>query len=243
MILLDIIKGIASFFSGSSESNWDLYRFKTVILQARQHKIFPYLATLPEVIYLNNEFWKQVRSMYQLTLKDKHEREIAIYYLDQELIFTKEIRGEKSRVLAQHRVTVRYVPQKGSEYLTKEVRVDGEVYSANSVYYQNVPKKIDLAYLFNIHTHPPHYYNQSEQLEDRYYGFFSLTDIRSLLKSNVAVTGMISDKCWLLIRTKESPASIHETFKERITPEILVDQFKFGVYSSDLATAKLIRYR
>lgn len=240
--LQNILKSLGDLFFSSSSSSWDLYRLKTELVKASQNSVYPALSSLPPVIYLHTAFWKEIRSVFDLTVKDEHERELSIWYVDGDLVFTKVVRGERSQVISKHGINVRYIPQKGTEYYTKEIKVDGHVYSNLSVHRNNLPKKIDIAYLFRLHTHPPHFYNGSGRVEDRYYNFFSLTDIKSFLKSKIAATGLVTDRFWFLYKTNQSPRTIGDD-DQILTPKSLVERYKFGLYSSDFKTGKLVLYQ
>jgi len=67
------------------------------------------------------------------------------------------------------------------------------------------------------------------------YGFFSLQDIKSLILSQAVVTGLVTDKLWLLVRTSDTPSDVKfENFTDAdITIENLKEKFKLGVYEAE----------
>ncbi|MFA7683018.1 MAG: hypothetical protein WCX94_02625, partial [Candidatus Dojkabacteria bacterium] len=81
---------------------------------------------------------------------------------------------------------------------------------------------------FNMHTHPQHRDDRGVE----YYNFFSAQDIRSLLSSNVAITGLITDKLWILIRTNKTPKNINNLTDRDINLENF-KRLSIGVYCGE----------
>jgi hypothetical protein len=72
-------------------------------------------------------------------------------------------------------------------------------------------------------------------MDDRgvgYYNFFSAQDIKSLIKSNVVITGLVTDKLWILIRTNKTPNNLDHLTDKDITIEKL-NELEIGVYSGE----------
>lgn len=93
---------------------------------------------------------------------------------------------------------------------------------------KKVPKEIDVSYLFNIHTHPRH----EDSNGVGYFNFFSAQDINSFITSNVTVTGLITDKLWILMRTNKTPSSLNELEDKDITVERL-NRLEIGIYKGE----------
>ena len=79
-----------------------------------------------------------------------------------------------------------------------------------------------------MHTHPQHRDNNGVG----YYNFFSAQDIKSFINSNVAITGLITDKLWMLIRTNRTPKNLDNLQDKDITVEKL-KELEIGIYSGE----------
>jgi len=211
---------------GSSSTFFEFYKR---IIKWRESNVYPFLHNLPRQISFPYEFWDDVRKIHELTKKDGLERAISLFWADGELIVTSVVTGDEGSVKSNHSVNVKYIhhPTR-KDYLRKEVFLDGKVLKRKDVYYKKVPKKVSVEYLFNMHTHPPHVGNDGVSR----YSFFSAQDIRSLLASNAVVTGLVSDKVWLLVRSSESPSSADITDQD-VSVEYLKERLKFGVYEAE----------
>jgi hypothetical protein len=199
------------------------------MIKWRESSVYPFLHNLPKQISFPYDFWSDVKKIHELTKKDGLERAISLFWADGELIVTSVVTGDEGSVKSNHSVNVKYIhhPTR-KDYLRKEVWVDGKVLKRKDVYYKKAPKKVSVEYLFNMHTHPPHVGDDGNSR----YSFFSAQDIRSLLSSNAVVTGLVSDKVWLLVRSSESPSSVDITDRD-ITIEYLKENLKFGVYVAE----------
>ncbi len=169
------------------------------IAQLKETGIFPYEYNLPQGISFTETFWSEIIGIYRMTLKDGLEREISIFLADGDLIFTSVIKGNESSVTSNHQISVKYIPHPTKKnYFRKEVYLDGKVYKRKDVYYKEAPKKVTIQYLFNLHTHP-------KNIGTDGYSFLSLQDIKSQLKSNAVVSGLVTDRLWLIVRTDKTP--------------------------------------
>lgn len=200
-------------------------------------KSFPYESELPDVITFPEDFWKKVIQLYKYTKGDGHERAISVFWADGDLVLSSVVKGDKKSVTPKANVKVSYTASTNKGYYTKKVFLNDKVYSKRDVYEKKVPKNgIEVKYLFNMHTHPPH---KTPDGRD-FYSFFSLQDLKSLLISNVVITGMIGDKFWLLMRTNQTPSVLNNFEEKDISPESLTEQLKLGVYTGDFK-GKLVR--
>jgi hypothetical protein len=91
-----------------------------------------------------------------------------------------------------------------------------------------VPKEIEIEYLFNMHTHPQHKNSSGVG----YYNFFSAQDIKSFINSNTVITGLVTDKLWLLFRTNKTASNLDYLTDKDITIEKL-NELELGVYSGE----------
>lgn len=225
MKITDFLKEL---FSDNSVKKFSFYSLYTNLKKWGINKTLPYSYDLPDIITFDEDFWKKIVQIHNETKNDDHERAFSVFWADGELILTGITKGTTSSVTTNSTVTVRYVQSKHKGYLTKQILVDSDLYSSKDIYYKNVPKKIEVQYLFNIHTHPVHRAGERE-----YYGFFSLTDINTFINSNAIITGMISDKLWLLFKINKSPKVLNNYTQEEISVQSLNEKIQLGVYSGE----------
>lgn len=204
---------------------------------------YPNDYTLPPHISFPSDFWKQVIRLYKDTLADKHERSVSIFLWEQEYIFATVIKGDKSKVNVRGKVKVAYeLKNKKPPYtFYRKIWVDEKVYSQKEVSQKQVPSKIDPPiYLFHLHTHPPHDKDEGYQIENtniggdyvgKYgYSYWSAQDIKSFVLSGTAMTGLITDKFRLLVRTDKTPSSFPKINDYRITPAYLQNELNLVEY-------------
>ena len=129
-----------------------------------------------------------------------------------------------------HSISVKYVQhptRKG--YFRKEIYMDGSIYKRKDVYYKDAPKQVSIQYLFNLHTHPKHIFENGESA----FSFVSKQDIVSQLQSKAIVSGLVTDKLWLFVRTNNSRDTI--TMDEvNITVDTLKSDMKMVIYCAEL---------
>jgi len=229
---MTILTALKKFFSGGDiESKMSFYQLHSKLIIWKNRKAYPYAYELPDKIYLTDRFWKQVIKLYKHTLSDEMERAISVFWADGELILSSAIKGNRKSVTPSSNITVRYIPNKTKrEYYTREVLVDNKKRSSKQVYYKKIPKKISVNYLFNMHTHPPHYDTNNNQA---HYSFFSAQDIRSLLSSGSTITGMIGNKLWILFRTAQTPSSAPNLTDTNISIQELWNTYKIVCYQAE----------
>ncbi len=215
----------------STDSSTSFYSFYKKMVGWKESGVYPFSYNLPSSITFPEDFWKDVFKIYKATDQDGLERAIALFWADGELVLTSVVKGDNESVKSSHNVRVNYVPHPTKqEYLRRELIVDNKVTKKTDVYYKKAPKKVTVEYLFNMHTHPAQEFNGK-----KVYGFFSLQDIKSLILSKAVVTGLITDKLWLLVRTNETPSNIKfGNFTDAdITITNLKEKFKLGIYEAE----------
>jgi hypothetical protein len=219
------------FQKDNSTSFYSLYK---KMIGWREADVYPFPYNLSSSISFPSDFWKDVIKIYKETRKDGRERAISVFWADGELVLTSVVKGDERSVSSSHRVNVDYIvhPTKKG-YLRRKMLVDGKVVKKTDVYYKKAPKKVFVEYLFNMHTHPAHQALDSSGEEKFSYGFFSTQDINSLISSKAVITGLVTDRLWLLIRTSETPSSINlkKLREEPITIEKL-KEWNIGVYEA-----------
>ncbi|MEA3458761.1 MAG: hypothetical protein U9R21_08815 [Candidatus Thermoplasmatota archaeon] len=184
-------------------------------------------------------------SLFKETRADKHERSVTLFWADGELIITPTTVGTESSVKPGGRIRISYEPTHDRKYYSKRVIVNGKTYKKKKVYYKKIPNKIELHRLFNLHTHPPHPRNErdtnrsgsaiaGDYRNQSSYSFWSQQDIVSFLASKAIITGLITDRLLLLIRTKQTPRKLPKSMQEKwITPNFLTKNLHLGVYQGE----------
>ena len=190
---------------------------------------FPAEYELPEAISFTEDFWKRVIKLYKYTRADGFERAIAVFWADGDLILSSDILGNRKAVTPKSNVSVLYSASRHKGYLRKEVFLNDKLYSRKDVYEKKVPRQIEVKYLFNMHTHPPHEGADGQN----FYTYFSAQDIKSLLASKAVITGMIGDKLNILFRTSSTPSSADQITDQQINMEFLVRELHIAVYQGD----------
>jgi hypothetical protein len=195
----------------------------------RESNIYPFSYNLPSSIFFPSDFWKDVIGIYKQTSTDGLERAISVFWADGELTLTSVVKGDERSVKSSHGVRVNYTPHPTKkEYFRRELMIDGKITKRTDVYYKKAPKKVSVEYLFNLYTHP------SQEIQGKnFYGFFSLQDINSFISSKAVITGLVTDKLFLLVRTSDTPSVLSNITQEDITIENLKENLKIGVYEAE----------
>lgn len=223
---MDFNMSILDLLFGNNKSYTTFYKLYNKLKEWKKAGVYPFTYNLPNELSFPKDFWDKLVKIQRHTLSDGNERAISIYWADGELVVSPVNTGNEKSVTSKGNVSVKYSrhPTR-NDYYRKEVILNGSIYRKLDVYYKKVPKEIDVAYLFNMHTHP-HHENESGI---GYYNFFSAQDIRSFINSNVAITGLITDKLWILIRTDKTPDNLNQLNDRDITVDKL-NQLNIGVY-------------
>jgi len=230
MSILDLIFG-----SRISTTSFEQLRKKIVDL--RKSNIYPYQENLPQALSFPYDFWKDLVKIYRRTDKDGLERAFSIFWADGEILFTEVKTGTDRMVKSGGSIQVKYShhPTKKG-YARKELYIDEKLEKRKDVYFRNVPKSLEVQYLFNIHTHPKHVKD-----DNSYYNFFSAQDIKSLISSKAIVTGLVTDKLWLLIRTSKTPDSVEKLVDSEVNSYYVENILKMGLYRANFSK-KVYRY-
>jgi len=232
--MLDFFKQMFSSNNVKTTSFLTLYQN---LIRWRNGKVYPYSYNLPEAISMPDSFWKDVINIYRMTDSDGKERAISIWYADGELIVTSVTKGDETSVTTKDSISIKYLPHSTRKgYYRKEVFVNKKLLKQVDIFYERVPKKLEINYLFNMHTHPKHI--DGEGLPQ--YSFFSVQDIRSLLSSQAIMVGLVTDKLWFLMRTSETPRTISLNDTEILTVDMLKNDMKLGVYCGNF-NSKVIK--
>lgn len=230
--------GILDFlFSSKIQTTTFLEMYRKVV-ELRSSNLYPYTYNLPQAIQFPTDFWKDLISIYRKTDKDGLERAFSVFWADGEVVLTEVNTGSNKMVRSGGSIQVKYShhPTK-KEYARKELYLDNKLLKRRDVYHRNVPKALEVQYLFNIHTHPKHIRDDGS----KYYNFFSAQDIKALLSSKAIMTGVVTDKLWLLIRTDKTPSFVEDLVDSDVTPEYVENTLKIGLYRADF-NKKAYRY-
>ena len=184
------------------------YQFFEFLQKWRKFNKKPPASGWPSKIELGRDFWEGAIRLYKYTGSNNHEYETSFFFVDGEIISTPPFKGEESRVTASHSINVKFIP-KDKYYYEKQIIADGKILKRKSVRVNKIPKKIELGFLFNMHSHPVHYLEQNGQ-RLKTYSFFSDVDINSLLRSNYLITALVTDELWLACKTDKVISSVGE---------------------------------
>ncbi len=227
------------------------YQLRKNLVYWKSSGVYPANYSLPKGIKFSSDFWSQIIDLYKYTRKDGYERAISVFWVDGEVVLTSVVKGSKKSVKTKSGVKVAYQPIKRNnkyDYYWRKIWVNDKIYSKKKVYKSKVPKKIEKpVYLFNMHTHPPHEksagrYSNYDLQEKRFggdyrgqksYSYWSAQDIKSLIKSSAIVTGVITDRLNLLIRTNETPGNVDFLKDSDVSRKYLSEELNLGVYEGD----------
>lgn len=231
--------GIFDFIFGSRITTVSFLELYKKIVRLRSSNLYPFVTNLPQAIQFPYDFWKDLGDIYKNTDVDGLERAFSIFFADGDVIFTQVKTGSDRMVKSGGSIQVKYShhPTR-KDYARKELYLDSKLLKRKDVYYKNIPKALEVQYLFNIHTHPKHVKDDGTA----YYNFFSAQDIKSLLSSKAIMTGVVTDRLWILIRTDQTPSSVDYLTDQQVTPEYLEDTLHIGVYVAQF-NKKVYRYK
>lgn len=243
-----LFKRIIELFKTDRGNTYTYYQLYNKMREWKTAGIYPSKLSLPDAITFPEEFWIRVIRLFKVTRDDGFERSISVFWVDGELILTSVKKGTKSSVSSGASIKVAYEPilKNGKyDYFWRKVWVNEKIYSKKSVYYKRVPKQLEKPiYLFNMHTHPPHGlgsgYSEVEKPDvggdykgRNAYSYWSAQDIRSFLSSGAVITGVITDKLHMLMRSSSSPSSADNFQDIQVSREFLNNEMSFGVYEGD----------
>lgn len=224
-----MIEFLKNIFTSNTIPSISFLEFYQKISRLKKDNLYPFVDNLPQAIRFPEDFWSKIVSIHKMTLQDGHEREISLFDVDGELVITTITLGNLSNVKANHNINVRYIPHPTMKnYYRKEITLDGSIYKRKDIFYKDMPKKVNIEYLFNLHTHPRHTLDNGSY----YFSFVSKQDIISLLASKAVVTGLITDKLWLFVRTNKTQNTI-EMPEEHISVESLKNEMGIVSYCAE----------
>ncbi|MEA3357303.1 MAG: hypothetical protein U9Q67_02615 [Patescibacteria group bacterium] len=205
----------------------DFHNLKDKISAWNHGRIHPGYSVLPQAISFSSDFWARIKEIYRHTTADKHERAVTIWWAGGEVILADSIRGQESKVnIPKQQIRLEYKRTSNPANAERVVTLNGKIVSKRNVSWAKVPKreKLRVQYLFNMHTHPPH---------TQGYSFFSLTDIKSFIKSSASITGLITDELWILMKTSLTPKVLQNIEESDINVHYLKNTLRMRVYKGE----------
>ncbi len=207
--------------------------FFIFLKQWRDLNKLPTFNSWPKYVHFGGDMWGGIKKLYEYTASNNFEYETSFFFVEGDVFNTPPFKGEKDKVSARHDFSVKYVPKSG-EYYEKQVIMDDKVVKKEAVKAKNLPKEIRLGYLFNVHSHPVHkIMTRSGEVET--YGFFSGTDINSLLYGSAVISGLVTDEFWLVAKTDRTISQIGEVGME------MLQRVSNQAYSGDKYLEDVIR--
>jgi hypothetical protein len=228
MNILNTLLESIGIYKGKSNWNYDVLHEKLV----SGGGVIPisYVA-LPTLLSMQPVFWQQTKYLRDYTEKDMHEYAVSVWWADGEIIVSPPQRGDLESVNTEYSVRLEYVPN-DTMYAIKTVYINEQVVLTQSIRYEDIPKESVITMLFHMHTHPPHFVEN-----ERRYSFFSAVDIRSFLSGNTAISGIITNKLYLLVKPVDVVKSVPEFTDEDITANYLRQVLGIAIYEGDWNTA------
>lgn len=219
------------------------YDFFKFLAKWRTAGRYPDAYVWPQSLQFGRTFWDTVKTIHRLTEKDGHEYEASLFYEGDQIFTTKPHRGTESTVTANHSLQVKFIPNQAKQVYEKQIILDKNIISRETVHPDKLPKQIESGFLFNMHTHPNHFNSTGEKT----YGFFSDIDINSLLGSSAYLMGLVTDEFWLVCKTDSVIKQIGEVGQEmlmRITEETFESrEFLNDVVNREMKNWGLVFYR
>jgi hypothetical protein len=176
----------------------------------RDAKRYPPVTAWPEQINLDMKGWEGVEKLNYLTSMDGREYESSFFFIEGETFITTPLRGTQTEVKANHSLKVKYQIAPKKQVYYRSVLLDDKLISNTAVKPQDLPKKTQLGFLFNVHSHPEHVNSNGEKT----YSFFSDTDIRSLISSDAMITGLVTNSFWVACKTDQVISRVGEVGEE-----------------------------
>lgn len=227
--MTSIFKKIKNLFTPVEKVNaLPLWKLKDKILYWNESRKYPSYNTLPSGISFNTQFWSRVKDIHRYTTKDGYERAINVWWVDGDFILTEVIKGERSRVhIPKQRVKVQYKPTNDKYYAEKFVKVNEKIALRKKLAWTKVPKsgKIKVQFLFNMHTHP--------RRDDGSYSYFSNVDMEGFFSKSSCITGLVTDKLWILMKTNNSKGMVKGIHEHDYSAGVLTQDFGLKVYLAE----------
>lgn len=248
----EFFESIKDFFSDlftpgpQTMGYWTLYK---KISKWSIDKFPPTAYEFTDLIELPDSFWSEVINIYRNTKSDGLERAISVFWGDGELLVTSLTTGNENSVTPKGKVYIQYVPTSRPEYFRKEIYLNDKLFSKEDIYYKKMPEKIIVQHLFNMHSHPPHdkeLWSNNDQTKiqkesygniyvgnHNYYSFFSKQDMIALFSSNNYVTGLVTDRLWLVFRTSQSIDITSRITDVDMSLKTMIEDMKLIVYQGE----------
>jgi hypothetical protein len=203
----------------------------------RDAKRYPPSTAWPREISLDTKAWEGIQKLYNHTRMDGHEYETSFFFVEGETFLTTPMRGTTDQVTASHSLQVKYEIDQHRRVYYRNIIIDGKPMSKSAVKPSQLTKDTQIGFLFNIHSHPEHI-NALGQVT---YSFFSDTDIRTLLGSDVIVAGLITDSFWLVAKTDKTIGTVGEVGEELLY-QISEQAFAGESYLDDIIRQNMSRW-
>jgi hypothetical protein len=120
------------------------------------------------------------------------------------------LRGTHTQVTANHTLQVKYQVPANKKNYQRSIILDGKLISKQPVKPKKLPNQTEMGFLFNVHSHPIHV----NAFGEKTYSFFSDTDIRTLIESEAIISGLVTDRFWLVCKTDQVISKIGEVGEE-----------------------------
>jgi hypothetical protein len=231
---------LANLFSSHSLRKVDFYSLRSKLADWSVHRSYPSYNVLPSVLVFPSEFWTRVTEIARHTVGDGHERAVTVWWADGEFVVTENIRGDTASVnIPENRIAVQYKPLSGTNRAERVITINNDVYSKRSIsiYDMNKIKRVEVQYLFHMHTHPPRVDTTTDQ---HTYALFSSIDLKGFLTSTAAMTGLVTDELWVLAKTNRSPRDFDGEPSLVVTPDMLTSQLGLKVYHAEFGRGAVV---
>jgi len=147
--------------------------------------------------------WDSLIRLHKFTDPMDYEYSITFFWVDGEIIVTPVTKGSKSEVITRNSIQMRTFHVK-NEWYEKQILVNGKIQKKIQIKYDKLSKEPILAPITIAHSHP-----KTVIGDEKFYSFFSDTDLNSLSSSNLNITTLVTDKIILAGKTSNSPLGIN----------------------------------
>lgn len=200
----------------------------------------------PATLELYSPVWDQVRELrkytdggaskmraqfpnYSGSLGYEHSATLA--YIVDKLYVSSLLSGSWTSVTTQMHIQVKHDVE-DEQHVIQQRLLNRRLVEKRKYSYSELNRlgKLEFGFLLNMHTHPQH----SIGHQKIGYGFYSSTDIRSLLSSGLYISGLVTDRLWLLCKTSlskmpEADALARISLAEHLGIDKMVQQSKLDL--------------
>jgi hypothetical protein len=202
--------------------------FIKFILEFQRVSKLPAPHRYPSDLRLDSYTWDEIYKLYKFTSPYNYEYSSSLYWIDGDIIFTKPVKGSKTKVFSRDQLQLKYSPTK-PDHFEKQILVNGKVIK-KVTNIRTIPEKPTITPVFTIHTHPKHVNHDRE-----YYSFFSETDINTLFSSPFLCVGLITDKFLLACKHSQSSRNLSQEQKQ------ILSQINISLINNSPLNAELIQ--